>query len=107
MKFTHSFFIFIFLYIVLDFSTTYLFLQCGWQESNPIYPVYGFAGIVVMKILFIILFISLRNVLLNLEFYKVWNTTYFLFYIGAFVPTINNLSIVYTDVTVFYYIGLI
>ena len=106
MRFTHSFLIFIFLYIIIDFSTTYLFLQCGWKESNPIYFTHGFIGIFFMKILFIILLLSLRKVLLNLNFYNVWNITYFLFYVGAFVPIINNLSVVYTNATVLHHIGL-
>jgi hypothetical protein len=110
MKFTHSFLIFIFLFIIGDISSTLLFLSNNGIELNPLYHYFGWGGVVLSKIYVLVCLFSLKYAIEKIEITSRFNIVYTISYIFAYILCISvvfsNFVLYFTGLNLFQHIGL-
>jgi len=110
MKFTHSFLIFIFLYIIGDISSTLLFLSNGGIELNPLYHCFGWIVIILLKIFAIGCLFSMKYVIIKIDSESRLNNVYTISYIFAYILCISvvlsNFILYFTGLNLFQHIGV-
>jgi len=110
MKFTHSFLIFIFLFIIGDISSTLLFLSNGGIELSPLYHYFGWAGVILYKVYVLVCLFSLKYAIEKIEITSRFNIVYTISYIFAYILCISvvfsNFVLYFTGSNLFQHIGL-
>jgi hypothetical protein len=110
MKFTHSFLIFIALFIIGDISSTLLFLSNGGIELNPLYHTFGWIGIILSKIYVLVCFFLLKYAIEKIEitsrFNKVYTISYIFSYILCISVVLSNFTLYFTGLNLLEHIGL-
>ena len=110
MKFTHSFLIFIILFIIGDISSTLLFLSNGGIELNPLYHLFGWTGIILLKLFAVACLFSCKYLILKIDSNSIFNDVYTIVYIFLYILCIiivlSNLTLYFTGLNLFQYVGM-
>lgn len=110
MKFTHSFLIFIFLFVIGDISSTLLFLSNGGVELSPVYHYFGWIGVILSKIYVLICFFLLKYAIEKIEitsrFNKVYTISYIIGYILCISVVLSNFILYFTGLNILEHAGL-
>jgi len=110
MKFTHSFLIFVFLFIIGDVFSTLLFLSNGGLELNPIYHYFGWIGVILSKIYVLVCFFLLKYAIEKIEITSRFNIIYTISYIFVYtlciLVVLSNLTLYFTGFNLLEHTGL-